>query len=604
MAENTKSPKDGLTQEGAKQEKACVEKRNPWVLKALAAQGIKATQAPLIAVLGSGGGMRAHIGFLGVLSELKELGLLDAIMYLAGVSGSTWAMSSFYSNHGDIAHVESDLKQRFEQPEWAMSVSMQKAIESSSFKNYSLTDFWAYLIVSRQSREFQDSCLSSLKKDVEAGALPYPVFAAIDNDLYPEWVNKKNKNSWFEFTPHHAGYPALKAYIPIAQFGSQFKNGNLSRPQSERDLSFLRGLWGSAVANAEENKKFIWDMILSLKDKFWHSSKRGLERNDEEEISQYTLSVPGWEGARAVWHSLSLVSGSLEGNGKRVKGKGGVEMARETSDVEGLLLDFVVTYKTDPKAPGLPEMIQALSQALNAIPEDGPEYAEKMLKWETMSEEEQGQFLQLVPYPFLSLGSWMNTLSFLNKTIACFWNWEWGTVYNFLHELVSTDDKIAQEMCNRKLLHLVDAGLAINSAYPLVLPPARDVQLILSFDFSAGDPFETVLATADYCKQHGIPFPPVDKAKLKQCAETPDSCYIFKGDTGPTVMHFPLFNQCNCVDDIEAWRNKYGTFKISDTYTLELVQDLLDKAKENVRNSKQKILDTIKEMMESCSKSS
>lgn len=47
-------------------------------------------QAPVIAVLGSGGGLRAHIACLGVLSEMKELGLLDAITYLAGVSGSTW----------------------------------------------------------------------------------------------------------------------------------------------------------------------------------------------------------------------------------------------------------------------------------------------------------------------------------------------------------------------------------------------------------------------------------------------------------------------------------------------------------------------------------
>lgn len=47
-------------------------------------------QAPVVAVLGSGGGLRAHIACLGVLSEMKELGLLDAITYLAGVSGSTW----------------------------------------------------------------------------------------------------------------------------------------------------------------------------------------------------------------------------------------------------------------------------------------------------------------------------------------------------------------------------------------------------------------------------------------------------------------------------------------------------------------------------------
>lgn len=47
-------------------------------------------QAPVIAVLGSGGGLRAYIACLGVLSEMKELGLLDAVTYLAGISGSTW----------------------------------------------------------------------------------------------------------------------------------------------------------------------------------------------------------------------------------------------------------------------------------------------------------------------------------------------------------------------------------------------------------------------------------------------------------------------------------------------------------------------------------
>lgn len=36
----------------------------------------------------------------------------------------------------------------------------------------------------------------------------------------------------------------------------------------------------------------------------------------------------------------------------------------------------------------------------------------------------------------------------------------------------------------------MDAGFAINSPYPLVLPPARDADLIISFDFSSGDPFE------------------------------------------------------------------------------------------------------------------
>lgn len=45
---------------------------------------------PNIVVLGSGGGLRAMIALLGTLVELKNQNILDAVMYLCGVSGSTW----------------------------------------------------------------------------------------------------------------------------------------------------------------------------------------------------------------------------------------------------------------------------------------------------------------------------------------------------------------------------------------------------------------------------------------------------------------------------------------------------------------------------------
>ena len=47
-------------------------------------------QVPVIAVLGSGGGTRAMTSLYGSLAGLQELGLLDAVTYLSGVSGSTW----------------------------------------------------------------------------------------------------------------------------------------------------------------------------------------------------------------------------------------------------------------------------------------------------------------------------------------------------------------------------------------------------------------------------------------------------------------------------------------------------------------------------------
>lgn len=46
---------------------------------------------------------------------------------------------------------------------------------------------WVVLFFSK----LHDSNLSSLKKQVEEGVLPYPIFAAIDDDLQDDWREKK-----------------------------------------------------------------------------------------------------------------------------------------------------------------------------------------------------------------------------------------------------------------------------------------------------------------------------------------------------------------------------------------------------------------------------
>ncbi|KAL9552456.1 hypothetical protein MBANPS3_003755 [Mucor bainieri] len=52
---------------------------------------------PNIGIASSGGGYRAMVACSGYLHALNETGILDCVMYMAGVSGSTWAMSQFYS---------------------------------------------------------------------------------------------------------------------------------------------------------------------------------------------------------------------------------------------------------------------------------------------------------------------------------------------------------------------------------------------------------------------------------------------------------------------------------------------------------------------------
>jgi hypothetical protein len=47
-------------------------------------------QIPVIAVMATGGGIRAMTSLYGQLAGLQELGLLDCISYITGASGSTW----------------------------------------------------------------------------------------------------------------------------------------------------------------------------------------------------------------------------------------------------------------------------------------------------------------------------------------------------------------------------------------------------------------------------------------------------------------------------------------------------------------------------------
>uniref|UniRef100_A0A8C7PQE0 PLA2c domain-containing protein n=1 Tax=Oncorhynchus mykiss TaxID=8022 RepID=A0A8C7PQE0_ONCMY len=110
---------------------------------------------------------------------------------------------------------------------------------------------------------------------------------------------------------------------------------------------------------------------------------------------------------------------------------------------------------------------------------------------------------------------------------------------------IFTDTNVLSSMASKEKIHLVDAGLKFNSPYLPVLRTSRDVDLIISLDFSEGDPFETVFSAKKYALQQKLPFPPV-KESVREEKDHPQGCYVFEGQNTPTVMHMPLFNLQNC----------------------------------------------------------
>ncbi|XP_041960557.1 cytosolic phospholipase A2 gamma-like [Alosa sapidissima] len=152
-------------------------------------------------------------------------------------------------------------------------------------------------------------------------------------------------------------------------------------------------------------------------------------------------------------------------------------------------------------------------------------------------------------------------------------------------------------MSKKDVMHLIDAGLFLNSPYPSVLREARDVDIILSFDFSMDDPFGTLKEASDYAAANKRPFPKIDFAKLHP--DHPDSFYVFEEEGKPTIIHIPLFNIDNCENEstITEESKEYTTFQMiyRDKNKIDHLADL---AAMNVKINRDGILEEIRKTSE------
>ncbi|XP_025071826.1 cytosolic phospholipase A2 delta-like [Alligator sinensis] len=92
-------------------------------------------------------------------------------------------------------------------------------------------------------------------------------------------------------------------------------------------------------------------------------------------------------------------------------------------------------------------------------------------------------------------------------------------------------------------LCLVDAAYFINTSCQPLLRKERNVNIILSFDYSLSTAFEAIERTGQYCSKQGIPFPKIVLSEEEK--RHPKECYVFMDEENlktPIVLHFPLVN--------------------------------------------------------------
>uniref|UniRef100_A0A3B4BM66 Phospholipase A2, group IVC (cytosolic, calcium-independent) n=1 Tax=Pygocentrus nattereri TaxID=42514 RepID=A0A3B4BM66_PYGNA len=233
-------------------EKQHVSRRRQTVLQCLKQHGISCSEdeVPNIAVLGSGGGLRAMVGLLGSLSQLEEEGLLDCIMYLSGVSGSTWCMSSLYKEpnwSSELKTLKNNIIQRLSGTKVSKKKMAQKLMKYMEKDNFSLTDVWTALIISNMVNEIDEDSLSVQRSNYTNN--PYPIYTVIDKQCKHDGLDQ---DVWFEITPDESGYSLSGAFVDSSCLGSQFEKGKKIKDQPEMDMLYLQGKLFHVL------RKWIW----------------------------------------------------------------------------------------------------------------------------------------------------------------------------------------------------------------------------------------------------------------------------------------------------------------------------------------------------------
>ncbi|NXW11114.1 PA24C phospholipase, partial [Fregetta grallaria] len=87
--------------------------------------------------------------------------------------------------------------------------------------------------------QFDENELVDHKEASEPGINPYQIYAAVDKEKLSE-EGGNFPGTWFEFTPHEAGYTALGAFVSTKHFGSEFEKSKLKK-KKKKCICYMQG---------------------------------------------------------------------------------------------------------------------------------------------------------------------------------------------------------------------------------------------------------------------------------------------------------------------------------------------------------------------------
>lgn len=466
-------------------------------------------EVPTIAILGSGGGFRAMIGLSGAIKALVESGVFDCATYVSGLSGSTWYMSTLYSNPEFPTKGPDEINKELMEnvshnPMFLLNpLKVRRYLEALWKKKFggqpvTFTDMFGMLIGETLIADRMNFKMSEMKNKIHNGQCPLPLFTCLH--VKPD-VSELMFADWVEFSPYEIGMAKYGTFMHPSLFGSKFFMGTVIKKYDENPLHFFMGVWGSAfsilfnrvlgVSNANNKCSMTMEEELAqIKPK--HLVGNDSSDSDDESQSKAENGY-GCEAAEAEEESQRINQDTwVQRMVKTMFSDSSLFNTREGR--AGKVHNFMLGLNLNTSFP--------ISPLCDLVPSD-------------LLEEEDDEVDAAVTDPD-----------------------EFEMIYEPLD-------------VKSKKIHVVDSGLTFNLPYPIILRPQRAIDLIISFDFSArpsdsSPPFKELLLAEKWAKMNKLPFPKIDTKVFDR--EGLKECYVFKPKNPmterdcPTIIHFVLAN--------------------------------------------------------------
>ncbi|KAF1468571.1 Cytosolic phospholipase A2 epsilon, partial [Pygoscelis antarcticus] len=249
-------------------------------------EDLQEDEVPVVAVMTTAGGVRSMTAMFGSLLALQELGVLDCVSYISGLSATTWTMAKLYEDANwsqkDLRGPIGDIRKHVIKSKLhCFSLDHMKYYEKELCERkqeghkVSFTDLWGLFIDCMLHHQESTHKLSDQQLAVNQGQNPLPIYLSLN---VKDDFSTLDFKEWVEFTPYEVGFLKYGAFVHSEDFGSEFFMGHLMKKIPESRICFLEGTWSNIFS-----QNFMDAVYLSgHSEDFWHRWTRGTEHDIEE----------------------------------------------------------------------------------------------------------------------------------------------------------------------------------------------------------------------------------------------------------------------------------------------------------------------------------